>query len=491
MTRAHEQPLSSRTTCFFLGIILCLAFTLRIAAAQGGLWTDEAWSMVYAQEAGGPLGVVTRINHDNNHHINSWWMQLVGEEAPPILVRLLSILASVATCWVVALIALRRSRLVAIVTAFLFAISPIMMLYGSEARGYAPMLLMFALMIWRIDGWMRHSEQPFPRGWLALFALVGALSHLLMIPATLLAGIWVFAEAVRRMGMKKAIPFSIEAMAPAGIVALSVVVLIIIMAAISPDGMRVGGYTAYSFHLYMIALGDLSGLMTGIGPVFGSILLAGCLAAALAILPLVLPARFPPHRRSLYLILLLTMPVAILVLMPGNSQFARYHLPLAFGFILITGDWIGSNLERRGLARIAAAFILTLFVGGNLYRDRLLIENRRGQSDLPVATIMRLAPNGSAVRLNIERIRAIVQVAAWQKRYPLRITKGDCGLEPFVLIDRTGEGPAVDAITQCNIHYTRVAAANANSASGQSWTLFAKAPLQSQKPAVNSAPSRR
>lgn len=44
---------------------------LRIAAAQGGLWTDEAWSMINAQQARDPVGVFLRINHDNNHHLIS------------------------------------------------------------------------------------------------------------------------------------------------------------------------------------------------------------------------------------------------------------------------------------------------------------------------------------------------------------------------------------------------------------------------------------
>ena len=117
MTRATEQPLSSRTTCFFLGIILCLAFALRIAAAQGGLWTDEAWSMVYAQDAGGPLGVVTRINHDNNHHINTIWLQLTGMGAPSPVMRGLSIISGTASIWIAAMIGARRDGWTAVATA--------------------------------------------------------------------------------------------------------------------------------------------------------------------------------------------------------------------------------------------------------------------------------------------------------------------------------------------------------------------------------------
>jgi hypothetical protein len=99
-----------------------------------------------------------RINHDNNHHLNSVWLQLIGPEAPPLALRGLSILTSSATIGVAALIGFRRNRAAGIITATLFAISPIMLIYGSEARGYAPMLLALMIMIWRIDIWLEDKS---------------------------------------------------------------------------------------------------------------------------------------------------------------------------------------------------------------------------------------------------------------------------------------------------------------------------------------------
>ena len=74
-----------------LGIVVLAAMAvglgLRIAAARGGLWLDEAWSAVYAAQAQTPIGVFLRINHDNNHHLNSLWLQAIGLAAPPLLAR--------------------------------------------------------------------------------------------------------------------------------------------------------------------------------------------------------------------------------------------------------------------------------------------------------------------------------------------------------------------------------------------------------------------
>ena len=61
-----------RQQLWWWGVVCALALAglaLRIAAAHGGLWTDEAWSVIYAAQARDALGVFLRINHDNNHHL--------------------------------------------------------------------------------------------------------------------------------------------------------------------------------------------------------------------------------------------------------------------------------------------------------------------------------------------------------------------------------------------------------------------------------------
>lgn len=131
----------SLPAAYALLAILGVAVWVRILSAHGGLWVDEAWSAVLVARADTPWAVFTSINHDNNHHLNSLWMQAVGYAAPPLALRALSIVTGAATVLVVAAIGARRSAAHALVGAALFALSPILVNYGSEARGYAPMLL--------------------------------------------------------------------------------------------------------------------------------------------------------------------------------------------------------------------------------------------------------------------------------------------------------------------------------------------------------------
>src|SRR5689334_2509562 len=124
-----------------VAFLTLVGLALRIAAARGGLWTDEAWSVVYAAEARDPLGVFLRINHDNNHHLNTLWLQAMGMHASSLLDRAPAILAGTLTIPAAALLFARRSAVAAVTAAALFAISPMMVVYGSEARGYALMML--------------------------------------------------------------------------------------------------------------------------------------------------------------------------------------------------------------------------------------------------------------------------------------------------------------------------------------------------------------
>src|SRR3569833_4416771 len=82
---------------------------LRIVAARGGLWTDEAWSVIYAAQAKDAAGVFLRINHDNNHHLYSLWLQAIGPTAAPMLARLPAILAGTLCIPIAALLMGRRS----------------------------------------------------------------------------------------------------------------------------------------------------------------------------------------------------------------------------------------------------------------------------------------------------------------------------------------------------------------------------------------------
>ena len=177
-----------------------IGLALRIVSARGGLWLDEAWSARLARDAGTPIGVFLNINHDNNHHLNSLWLQLVGFGAPPIVARALSIVTGTIAIAVAGLIGGAARAGAGLVTALLFAISPMMVTLGSEARGYAPMSLAFLVAILLVDRALAGTPtERTPFRW-RLCAFLGAFSQLTIIFGWVALVGWVFFALWRRRG---------------------------------------------------------------------------------------------------------------------------------------------------------------------------------------------------------------------------------------------------------------------------------------------------
>ena len=138
-----------------------------------------------------------RINHDNNHHLNSLWLQAIGLRASPLLARLPAIMTGSLCILAAALLTGRRSATAGIVAAILFALSPDLVVFGSEARGYAPMLLAALVMLYCVSEELDGCSRKGGRWFLACVAILGMFSHLTMTaPVGIAAGV-VLSRAAR------------------------------------------------------------------------------------------------------------------------------------------------------------------------------------------------------------------------------------------------------------------------------------------------------
>jgi hypothetical protein len=82
--------------------------TLRLLGARGDLWHDEIWSIVLLKPLTSVDQIFWRINHDNNHFLNSIYQYVVGPDAAPLVQRGLSI--TLGACTVIAAAAISRGR---------------------------------------------------------------------------------------------------------------------------------------------------------------------------------------------------------------------------------------------------------------------------------------------------------------------------------------------------------------------------------------------
>jgi hypothetical protein len=121
-------------------LLVGLGALLIILSARGTLWFDELLSLQWARSAENPWQIWEVFRHDNNHPLNSLWLWLVGEDRFPLIYRLLSMVSGVCTLVLIWMAARRLAKTFAWVPLLLASTSFPLVLYASEARGYAPAL---------------------------------------------------------------------------------------------------------------------------------------------------------------------------------------------------------------------------------------------------------------------------------------------------------------------------------------------------------------
>lgn len=435
-------------TLGLIGIVV-LGLALRLWSARGGLWLDEAWSAVLVSRVPAPLGVFLAINHDNNHHLNSLWMQFCGFGASPLLLRAPSIAAGTLTILVAAAIGARRGIAHALIAALLFAVSPILVNYGSEARGYAPMLLMATTMIWCV---VREIEKPAPggrsAGILAMLALVGMFSHLTMLFFVAAIAAWTAWTWAQRMPANAALVATGRLLSPALGVCLLVLAMVAAAAASSPTGMKVGDYVPFS-------LSDWShGIATMVTTTLGLSWSGAWIAVILVPFVVALACR-REHRRTptgrFQFVAIIVFPALFPLLQIGNSAMARYYLLAAIAILLLVVDVLAASFADRR-TRIAALSVLTLLTAACLQEDIAQAALLRGDPDATIAMMRQRSPAGATVMVDNIRPTATLRVAAASMPYPLAIAIG-CPARRYLAVDLEPGAAAPTTTDRCGRRY--------------------------------------
>ncbi|MGN6269432.1 MAG: hypothetical protein ACTHM0_06015 [Sphingomonas sp.] len=443
-----------------------LGLVLRLLAARGALWLDEAWSATFAEQAVTPLGVIWRINHDNNHILNTLWLQLVGPDAHPLAQRALAIATGTAAIPLAAMFCARRSTAAALVAALAFALSPILLTYGSEARGYAPMIAAFLAMLVLVDRWF-EGDRPAPAIGLAILALLGTLAQVMMV-APLLAIIgWAGIVLWRRQGLGIAFRRTPAALGPA-LAASAVVLLVMLLAAhASPHGFTIGSYRPFAIADWITGIAGAVEWTLAIAAPSAWLALFG-LAVAGALLTL----RRRDPRAPFYALLIIACPVAYALFHFGNLAIPRYFLPSMAALLLLAAEALGTALDSRSSRRWFAAAALFLFTVGAVRLDVALIANRRGDPAAAIAAIRRASPAGATLMLPDKRLTPVLSWAARSAGYRLRIVGTSCGAAPFLLLD--SDHPAADpaALHLCCGAYRVIASRRVEGLSGTEWRLY-------------------
>ena len=450
-----------------IAALTLVGLALRVAAARGGMWTDEAWSVVFAAQARDPLGVFFRINHDNNHHLNSLWLQAIGMHAPSLLARAPAILAGTLTIPAAALLFARRSTAGAIAAAALFALSPIMVTYGSEARGYATMILATIILIWLVTNSVEGHAKSGTRWLIALVAALGVLSHLTMLAPVALLTLWVYLEKRSSTDVPRAMRDTLALMAPACLACAAMLLLTVLPAILSPTGLQTGGYNPFTFGNYAIGLSNMESWTAGLTFAPRPLALVALFGIGVAML-LRPPIALGPRAR-LCGVLIVGIPLVIFVERIGNAQFARFYLSAAIGLLLLGAEWIALAVKSDRTTRTLCAVACGLFLITAIWHDGELIQLGRGQPDRAIRLMAEDAPRGASIDIGNHQISAPIVVAAYQADYPLAVAKG-CAPAEFMIVQRGADSP--EKITRCGRPMRAIGWSEATDLTGDAWVLY-------------------
>ncbi len=174
----QDHPAPRLKIFYAVGILLSAA--LIVFAARGDLWLDEIWSISFAEAARTPWEILSVYKHDNNHILNTLFLYLIGGQQHLLLYRVFSILSGIGSLALLIKIASRWGKLESIFVLLLAGTSYPLILYFSEARGYAPAIF-FGLLSFFV---LQESQFDHSRVKLVLFwmiSILGTLAHLTYI----------------------------------------------------------------------------------------------------------------------------------------------------------------------------------------------------------------------------------------------------------------------------------------------------------------------
>ena len=186
MTNSLQNPVppfsgTTRSTLLGLCAIVAAAAALRTWAACDEFWLDEMWSLMAFTRIPHSFWDIFTFHHDNNHYFITLWMDVVGPAQRNWFVyRIPSVAASSGTVLLAGWIARRWGRFASFVATLLTASSFVLIVYGSEARGYALAGFFSLLAFLALDRYLA-SYRVVPALGFAVATLLGVLSHLTFV----------------------------------------------------------------------------------------------------------------------------------------------------------------------------------------------------------------------------------------------------------------------------------------------------------------------
>jgi hypothetical protein len=364
----------------------------------------------------------------------------------------------------------------------LFAVSYPMVNYGSEARGYAGLILMTLLAIPLTESATAGSSRDRRRlGLVNVAAVLFQPIALGGIAGQMAWSAWMNRpsgkptfQAIRRTvsATEAAFSWTVRLLIP--------VAGIMVFSALHAGGYRIAGTIPFTVAGFVSGYGGVLHLLLGLPDAVPN-WVALLIGAAVCALGWHLARRRDPNLAALALIFLVVLPLAMFVARLPNPHFPRYYLASAVVFLLVLSDLFAASWRRGGAVRVLGTLLLAAIVAGNLADVSRLLRDGRDQS----AAVMQMIGGAGPVLVTSDqdvRNRPIVEFFATRFDLPITYvpTKEICTRQPEWLLSSSFDADMPESIETsavgCRKIYQKQAAFPQWGLSGLPWTVYRAAP---------------
>jgi len=366
--------------------ILAVSAAIRIIGIFNDLWLDEIWSLDLIQRISSPLEVFTGIHHDNNHYLNSLCLFFLGNHGNWPGYRVPSALMGIFTVALAWLIGLRRNLTSAFFAMILVGFSYLLVLYSTEARGYAAVVFFSFLSFYALDF---HLAKPRWQtaclvGFCETMGFLAHLSFLFFFCAALAWSAWRFMQS--NQGFKRALILMTACHAPPVLV-LGLLYFIDIRLTV------VGGGTQSSMaKVYADALAWSLGSPAGIPQPILVLAAVALFGAGLWIL-----WRARPDL-TVFFVGVMISPILVIVINQFGFIYVRHFL-ISVAFLLILISFVLARLYQQSRAGKGICLLfLTAYLLVNGWHIRTLFRDGWGHYG-EAARFMAGQSKGSVIRI--------------------------------------------------------------------------------------------
>ncbi|MDC0357581.1 hypothetical protein OAO01_02105 [Oligoflexia bacterium] len=360
--RSSTKPLHLRYGICASAIILC-GLALRYFGLFAAFTLDEIWSLHLTTQINSPLEIITALQIDNNHILNTFYMYLLGETNSWPLYRLLSFFLGVLTIPLFGFCLSRDKMRFSWQAALLCSLSMVMIIYSTEARGYAPMLFFVYLSFLLVQRFFQN--ETILRGLcFQLSSIGGFLAHIVFIHFYLAVLIWSLCKCYRNTKMQGVWRCLLS------LHSITLVLLLLFVSFHFFPSYEIGGVgrVGYLEALLNVFAAPFGVVLTSIGGATSSIIF--CIALPLTLYVLVSQLgklfRGRDDHFLLYLLAIIILPLASLIVVRPEGIYFRYLIVSFAMLLLLFAQQIEDGLKFKGSRRVITIMLVALILLGNL-----------------------------------------------------------------------------------------------------------------------------